>query len=138
MAAPHGNFAPNDLRTTLIKILDYADRVPLGTIYNPQFGEVSFRGTMEMLLYIDHMLDELELPKSSTTLRSFIGESPQEKLPEAVHPPAAKASFKLRVIFRQNASWQGSVAWVEGGSEAPFRSIFELLNLMDDVLKKPE
>ncbi len=138
MAVVHGCFAPNDLRTTLIRISDYTGRIPEGSIYNPQFGEVSFRGTMEMLLYIDNMLDELELPKSATTMRSFTGESEEEKLPETKHPAAAKASFKLRVIFRQNASWQGSVAWIEGGSEAPFRSVFELMNLMDDVLRKSE
>ncbi|HWP80264.1 MAG TPA: hypothetical protein VN446_06435 [Candidatus Acidoferrum sp.] len=137
MPVVHACFAPNDLRTTLIKISDYGGRIPEGTIYNPQFGEVSFRGTIEMLLYIDHMLDELELPKSAANLRSFTGEPGQDSLPEAKHPVTAKASFKIRVIFRQNASWQGSVAWVEGGSEAPFRSVFELLNLMDDVLSKP-
>lgn len=35
--------------------------------------------------------------------------------------------MSLRVLFRQNTSWHGSVAWVEGKCEESFRSVLELL-----------
>ena len=44
------------------------------------------------------------------------------------------ATFYVRILFRQNASWQGSVAWLEGGSEQRFRSVLELLLLLDSAL----
>ena len=36
----------------------------------------------------------------------------------------------MRVIFRQNASWQGSVTWLEEEKEENFRSVLELVLLM--------
>ena len=45
------------------------------------------------------------------------------------------ATFALRVLFRQNASWQGSVSWMEGNREESFRSVLELLFLMNSALE---
>ena len=36
--------------------------------------------------------------------------------------PDEPNTFIIRVQHRQNASWQGSVQWVEGGKEQHFRS----------------
>lgn len=44
------------------------------------------------------------------------------------------ATFAVRVLFRQNASWQGSVSWLEGSREESFRSALELAFLMDSAL----
>ena len=46
----------------------------------------------------------------------------------------AKATFVVRVLFRQHTSWQGSVAWLEGHNEETFRSVLELVMLMDSAL----
>jgi hypothetical protein len=40
----------------------------------------------------------------------------------------------VRVLFRQNASWQGSLTWLEEGKEESFRSVLELLLLMHSAL----
>jgi hypothetical protein len=45
------------------------------------------------------------------------------------------ATFSLRILFRQNASWQGSITWCEGRSEESFRSVLELLMLMNSALE---
>ena len=39
-------------------------------------------------------------------------------------------------MFRQNASWQGNVTWVEKGIEESFRSALELIMLMDSSFAK--
>jgi hypothetical protein len=44
------------------------------------------------------------------------------------------STFAVRVMFRQNASWQGSVTWVEGKREEQFRSVLELLLLVKSAL----
>ena len=41
----------------------------------------------------------------------------------------------MRILFRQNASWQGSVTWLEGGRDESFRSVLELLLLMHSALE---
>ena len=43
-------------------------------------------------------------------------------------------TFAVRILFRQNASWQGSVTWLEGNREESFRSVLELIFLMDSAL----
>jgi hypothetical protein len=44
----------------------------------------------------------------------------------------------VRVLFRQNASWQGSVTWMEGRQEESFRSALELLLLMKSALDQKQ
>ena len=46
------------------------------------------------------------------------------------------ATFAVRVLFRQNASWQGEVTWLEGKREESFRSVLELILLMDGALQE--
>ena len=46
----------------------------------------------------------------------------------------AVETFSLRILFRRNASWQGSLAW--DSREEQFRSILELLLLMDRALEE--
>ena len=43
----------------------------------------------------------------------------------------AIATFNISVLFRQNASWQGSIVWVEKAAESQFRSVFELITQID-------
>ena len=43
---------------------------------------------------------------------------------------------RVRILFRQNASWQGTVLWSEGGQEERFRSALELALLLDSALEQ--
>ena len=44
------------------------------------------------------------------------------------------ATFKLNILFRQNASWQGTVKLIESRQEQTFSSALELVMLMDSAL----
>ena len=43
-------------------------------------------------------------------------------------------TFELEILFRQNYSWQGRLRWPAGAQEAAFRSVLELLVLMETIL----
>ncbi len=45
------------------------------------------------------------------------------------------ATIFIRIMFRRNSSWQGSILWVEGKREETFRSVLEMIFLMNDALK---
>jgi hypothetical protein len=45
------------------------------------------------------------------------------------------ATLRMRVMFRQNASWQGTLRWMEEGMEENFQSVLELLMLIDSVFE---
>jgi hypothetical protein len=65
--------------------------------------------------------------------RSFRPVCPAEEAPSAGENEQRSgklATFSMRVMFRQNASWQGSVTWLEEKREESFRSTLELLMLM--------
>ncbi|MBN7774601.1 hypothetical protein JYB65_14630 [Clostridium aminobutyricum] len=44
-----------------------------------------------------------------------------------------KATFILQVKFRQNASWQGTVKWVEKKETLHFRSALEFIKILDSA-----
>ena len=45
------------------------------------------------------------------------------------------ATFVVRVMYRQNTSWQGEVTWVEEQKKERFRSALELVRLLDSALE---
>lgn len=45
-------------------------------------------------------------------------------------------TFIIKVMDQQNATWQGSVTWVDEQRERYFRSTLELLKLIDGALEK--
>lgn len=49
-----------------------------------------------------------------------------------------KGTFVVRVLFRQNATWQGTVTWIEGNKTQHFRSMLELIHLLEDALGTDE
>lgn len=132
-----GTMWGNQYRTTVVCIDSYENGVLSGRMYNPylSIGD-TFQSTMEFLKKTDSMLDRMKFPQSFSANRVF------EPLAETktVDPPAASpkdgllGTFALRILFRQNASWQGSVTWIEGEREESFRSVLELLLLMDSAL----
>lgn len=130
----------NSFRMTLVCIDHYEHKVLRGKIYNPSHENgVRFESTMEFLLQMEKMFNELNCPQSFAALRTFRPKSP-EYISDAQSGNCLKegerATFSLRILFRQNSSWQGSLLWHEGKTEEPFRSVLELLLLMDSALSE--
>ena len=46
-----------------------------------------------------------------------------------------KQTFVVEVVDQQNASWQGSVNWVNTGKKEHFRSALELISHIDSALE---
>ena len=43
-------------------------------------------------------------------------------------------AFFINVYYRQHSSWQGEVQWVRGKQKRYFRSVLELIHLIDSVI----
>lgn len=41
-------------------------------------------------------------------------------------------SFLIRIYFTQNANWQGVIQWLDINKTVPFRSVLELINLLNE------
>ena len=128
----------NSYRTTLVCIDSYENKVLKGRIYNPSQPEgIAFTGAMDFLLRMENMINEANCPQAFASLRRFRAQNTEAG--SHVHPVSTAmegklASFSLRILFRQNSSWQGSLMWHEGKAEESFRSVLELLLLMDSAL----
>ncbi len=127
-----------DSRAAVIATDSYEDGVPAGRMYLPQQnGEIAFYGILQALQEAEQVMDTIELPRSFGAMRTF------QPLPPTAEPSESSgmsegrlATFYLRVLFRQNASWQGSITWVEGRQEQSFRSVLELLLLVAGALSE--
>ncbi len=48
------------------------------------------------------------------------------------------ATFVIHVKHCQNSTWQGTVTWAEENKQENFRSVLELLKLLDGAVEKTQ
>ena len=139
------NMVSEDMKTSVIRILSYQDKNPVGTFFNLFYGkEIAFGNLTKLLLLMEDMMDSMDNPRASVQSRQFRDVprslervSIEEQL--LLRPnQEAIATFKVKVLFRRGASWQGMLTWVEQKQEVPFRSTLELIKLIDSALSQPE
>ena len=127
----------NAYRNTTLCIDSYDRGVPIGTISSPYLEEtIRFESLTQFLLHMEDLLNEMNFPQASTATRTFVTAPGQIRNKSSTEPQRGKlATFHLKVLFRQHTSWQGTVTWSEGETEEGFRSVLELIFLMDSALR---
>ena len=142
MSISPAKFIPREMKTTLIKVYSYDNKCIKGTIFNPFFEkEMVFENMMQMITMIERISDSLFFPQKTMQLRQFTDTNlPEDKASfdfvttSDFSEKFPLATFELEIIFRQNASWQGNIVYAEKGLSSSFRSLLELLSLIDSVL----
>ena len=124
-------------RTTVICVDSYENSILKGRYYNGAENEEGreFNGLMQLIVGMEQILDEANFPQSFTAVRSF-GDAAEQK-PDVAGSAERKgkaATFTVKIFYRQHTSWQGSVVWQEKGVEQPFRSVLELILLINSAL----
>lgn len=125
-------------RKTCVCIESYDNSILRGQFYNIHSeGSVAFQSTVEFLSKMEDMLNEVASPRAYTASRSFGNwhPPPVEICREMSSQHGKRATFVIRVVLRQNSSWQGTVTWLEGKRSQCFRSVLELILLMDSALR---
>ncbi len=142
------------MRKSYICIDEYSDSVFSARLYRDESSEAEVFSEWKRLVYaLDKYYDETCYPQASTTARSFkTSRSSESSAPRnaesekkqaepqtggdtaAERPNGQRGTFILQVVYRQHASWQGSLCWVEKGLTKPFRSELELFRLIDLAL----
>ena len=120
-----------------------------GKVYTgaKQFSDISFEDLPQMLVKIDEICDLLNCPMAWNENRA--AKQPENKKVmnkeqvkgvlskmrnfDTESRKGNKATFILNINFRQNASWQGTVRWVEKKQLFKFRSALELIKYIDEV-----
>lgn len=140
-------YVKNEYRSTRVCIDAYAGKRFQGRLYNPFFAEErSFDNLMQLLLLVEELLEKMAFPQPFTEQRTFWKARGAQGAEQALPADAAigkdargkLATFQIKVVFRQNASWQGTVNWLEQNTEENFRSVWELVRLIDSALSLDE
>lgn len=126
-----------------IRVRSYEDGCLKGAFSSSERpDEIEFGGAIPLILAMENMMDASNLPQRGEESRSFAQAAPnrepfpepQERLPHI--RGSVLGTFQVHVLFRQNATWQGRLVWVEKNMEASFRSVLELLRLLDSALSE--
>jgi len=91
-----------------------------------------------LLNTLDRDLTDNRYPQRSVEYRTWeVKKHMKDFDPEetSAEPATVSPTFVIRVLFRQNATWQGSIQWLEGKQTRQFRSEYEMLKLMDEAVR---
>lgn len=127
-----------EAQVTIVCVDEYQDGVLSGRLYNPHLGRGrTFKSLMQYLACMEEVLESMHFSQPFLENRFFVPVTEAaQKVQSVPDVQSGKlATFAVRVLFRQNASWQGSVMWLEEGREESFRSTLELILLMDSALR---
>lgn len=123
---------------TMVCVDSYENSVLSGRFFNP-FLEApqEFASLAEFLIMMECTLDTMQLPQAYSASRTF-GPTPiyEPGKPIQMINRGDQATFSLSIRFRQHNSWQGTVSWLESGKTQSFRSVLELIVLMDSALRE--
>jgi hypothetical protein len=112
---------------------------------------IIFTSCDELIFKMEQFFDELQFPYATTTNRSFAdsdtyikkesNEMKQERKKimtddELLSKHGDLGTFVIRVQHRQNSSWQGRITWMEENKTLCFRSIWEMIKLMEGAVNK--
>lgn len=61
-------------------------------------------------------------------------EQPIENTEQTSRERESHVTFVIHVRYRQNATWQGEIKWIDQNKSQYFRSSLEMLKLMDMAL----
>lgn len=50
----------------------------------------------------------------------------------------SSSTFIIKVMREQNDTWQGSITWAEENRTEYFRSVLEMVSLMNDAIEKKD
>ena len=109
-----------------------------------QEEETPFFGLGEMLFRMEHFFDEINFPRRSNNVRDFtekervyVADKHKDKVvsdQELLAHRGKQETFIVRVQHRENNSWQGRITWADKNKTLTFRSIWEMVHMMENAL----
>lgn len=140
---------PSDVTRTTICVDRLSNGEIYGRCYNPYHGAPPrFVGLAALIDRMERLFDGFSFPQRTLEPRRFRvgarrrvilkGQKEAKGVPKEMKTQGEqrgeRATFVVSVQFRQNATWQGTVSWSEQKKTLHFRSMLELISLMNDAL----
>ena len=137
--------------TFALNIIGFSADEMLGTIVHMYSNRTyEFNSVFEMVNLIHAISEQLDFPQKGYRIRSWYSNGDDEETGTAHQfrkmdlslkaadiksnrATKAKLTFLVRIQYRQNASWQGEILWHERERTVKFRSLLELLTVLDEA-----
>jgi hypothetical protein len=116
-------------------------------VYEALKQSQQFVSFLELIHLISIRLDEMGLAQPATEIRSFdetststgrkgtISALKNQHKKDPAKKLLGKPEFMIRLNLRQNATWQGELYWVNADRRIHFRSLLEMVNLMQEAME---
>lgn len=137
-----------------IALLSYENGVVCGDLHSPVLKKsIQFHNLTELILIMDQIMQDFNIPPEDGKHRSFT--SPNKSIHirlnyqdlrqdnfekylnrSLMYPKKSKDIFMVKVMYRQNNTWQGKITWLKTNRTRFFRSELELANLIYSVIDK--
>jgi len=145
MRNTNNSLIPHDIKTILIKVYSYENQNLYGTLKNSILGKVKhFENLTQMLSQVEQLLKASESNEAFSNhklrLRSAMQRIEPDELISRSDGKAGTvrkepiATFEVKVIFQQSATWQGAIIWSDRNIEQHYRSVLEMITLMNGAL----
>ena len=105
---------------------------------------VRFHNLEQLLFRLEEFYNVLKFPYPSTNERYFhesgadtVSDEKRSRImkdEELLRQHGEMGSFIIRVQHRQNSSWQGRITWMEKNQTVYFRSVWEMMKLIENAL----
>lgn len=114
-----------------------------GQIYSVYYDAfMDFCGIFQLLGAMESLFDSLSMPQAAHENRSLCplrrikrrDENQKRYAKRQTLMGEERITFMVHVVYRQYNTWQGTITWVEGNITNRFKSVLEMLKLMDDVV----
>lgn len=134
------NEIPYDMRHLQVCVDEFREGEPKGRVYiGVSHNSCEFTSVMPLLFIIEEQLNRdksllrFEENRSLSGVRMVPYETDWHS---SERVPGKIATFILKIHFRQNATWQGEIIWMEKKRSAYFRSALEMLFILSGVLSE--
>ncbi|MCR4632567.1 MAG: hypothetical protein K5648_00400 [Erysipelotrichaceae bacterium] len=128
----------------VVLCVDRMDPVMAGRYFHHYHEEaIGFEGLTDLLLQLEDFYDDLRFPFPGNNERHFfekevtyMEKEMTRKLEddEMLEMHGDLGTFIIRVQHRQNSSWQGRITWVEQDKTLYFRSVWEMVKLIEEAM----
>ena len=119
---------------------------PVGRLFHSyRTDAVEFGGADQMIFHMEELYNALNFPHPGTNERSFaplkktgIHYTERDRIMKdeaLLSKHGDLGTFIVRVQHRQNSSWQGRITWMEQDKTISFRSVWEMVKLIENAVE---
>lgn len=133
--------------TSIVSLAPFQGQMK-GRVFSVYFQKTfSFQSDFEMVKGMKDLFDCIDFPQVEFQQRSFFEKRAKQIVRKAEDTldcgleeelDKQKSTFIVNVLYRKNATWQGSITWVDQNRTQNFRSALEMLELMEQASRGGE